>query len=95
MKLIGLLDTWDRTDALGRRELLAALFVALDVRHGMIWRGRPQPDVAVELLAHLEHLRFGWQANTEIGSVGVAQAGRYSNNLDQLDKRLDGRSTKL
>jgi hypothetical protein len=34
MQLEGLLDAWDRADALGHRELLAALFVELDVRDG-------------------------------------------------------------
>jgi hypothetical protein len=52
MRLTGLLDAWDQADALGRRELLAALFIELDVRDGMIWRGQPQPEVAEELIEH-------------------------------------------
>ena len=54
MRLSGLVDAWDRGDALGRRELLATLFVELDVRDGAIWRGRPQPEIASELSAYLE-----------------------------------------
>jgi hypothetical protein len=53
MKLEGLLDAWDRADALGRRELLATLFVELEVREGMIWRCQPQPEIANGLWAHL------------------------------------------
>ena len=53
MTLEGLLDAWDRADALGRRELLATLFVELEVRDGMIWRCQPRPEIADELWAHL------------------------------------------
>jgi hypothetical protein len=73
MQLSGLLDAWDQADALGRRELLVALFVELDVRDGAIWRIQPQPDVAAELWTHLQ--AGGFIHPTETGSVGVAPAG--------------------
>jgi hypothetical protein len=54
MTFTGLLDAWDRTDALGRRELLFTLFADLDVRAGKIWRCQPQPETATELWSHLK-----------------------------------------
>ena len=72
LHLAGLLDAWDHAGPLNRRELLAALFVEFDVRDGVIWRARPQPDVAQEVWAHLRE----WQdAPVETGSVEVAPAG--------------------
>jgi site-specific DNA recombinase len=70
----GLLDAWDRSDALGRRELLAALFVELDVKGGEIWRARPQAEIAAELWTHLQ----AWTkapADLKTGVLDVAPAG--------------------
>src|ERR1700674_1619526 len=63
-------------DGLGRRELLAALFIELDVRVGQLWRVHPQPEVAAELWAHLREWTVGWQsAPPATGVLEVAPAG--------------------
>jgi hypothetical protein len=74
MSLTGLLDAWERSDALGRRELLAALFIDLDVREGRIWRIHPQSDIAAELWTHLKAWRHA-PSSSEIGVLEVAPAG--------------------
>jgi hypothetical protein len=76
LRLTGLVDAWDRADGIGRRELLGALFVELDISEGKFWRCRPQPDVADELLSHLREWEpVGPQLNSETGVPGVAPAG--------------------
>jgi DNA invertase Pin-like site-specific DNA recombinase len=74
VRLSGLLDAWDRSDALGRRELLAALFVELDVKDGQVWRCRPQPEIAAELWAYLKDWK-GAPLSSQTDVLDVAPAG--------------------
>jgi DNA invertase Pin-like site-specific DNA recombinase len=73
LRLTGLLDAWDRSDPIGRHQLLGVLFVELDVRDGQVWRCHPQPEIAAELMEHLKHWTPGWQV--EKGVLEVAPAG--------------------
>ena len=77
-----MLDAWKRADGLGRRELLAALFVELDVRDGELWRVNPQPDVAAELWTHLREWGFSSDlANSENGCTGSSPGGIRTRDL--------------